>query len=418
MTCILLRLRSLAILCACVGLMSLSGCQDRRLSQAVAPSDIETAPRDSVVARPSDRVSSIFQEDPSAATEADAAVAWAIANLPEDSLSADTVAQAANALLRVPNAVVSDKLIETRLRPECSNYSKFGETVDLRDIAFVLAGTGAPDITPQRLLDNAVNLLPGGNSLLRDIAFIPGQTNPCQFNIQLRFIGNDLNASQQALVRQAADRWTSAIVSDLPEESFRPSEFNLNQCVPNVPDDELQVDDIFIDVSVAEIDGEGEIKAIAGPCLFRSGSSSLPIYGFIEFDAADLLQIDRNGRFENIALHEIAHVLGFATLWSEAGLIGSQSENGTTVPVFTGEHAVRAYAELGGSGGVPLEIDAPEDANGSHWRQSVFGNELMTFEGQVGFVPLSRVTIAQFADLGYEVNLDAADPYELPNPPR
>ena len=52
----------------------------------------------------------------------------------------------------------------------------------------------------------------------------------------------------------------------------------------------------------------------------------------------------------------------------------------------------------------------------SHWREAVFGNELMTGFINQGVNPVSRLTIASLADLGYQVNLEAADAYMLPSP--
>ncbi len=49
----------------------------------------------------------------------------------------------------------------------------------------------------------------------------------------------------------------------------------------------------------------------------------------------------------------------------------------------------------------------------SHWSESVFQNELMTGYAS-GDLALSRMTIASMADLGYRVNLNAADAYTLP----
>ena len=49
----------------------------------------------------------------------------------------------------------------------------------------------------------------------------------------------------------------------------------------------------------------------------------------------------------------------------------------------------------------------------AHWRESVFGNELMTGFVDAGTNPLSRVSVASMADLGYAVNLAGADPYTL-----
>ncbi|MFP6765474.1 MAG: hypothetical protein VB858_17735, partial [Planctomycetaceae bacterium] len=46
----------------------------------------------------------------------------------------------------------------------------------------------------------------------------------------------------------------------------------------------------------------------------------------------------------------------------------------------------------------------------AHWRESVLGSELMTGFINTGFNPLTRLTIAQFADLGYQVDFARADP--------
>ena len=64
-------------------------------------------------------------------------------------------------------------------------------------------------------------------------------------------------------------------------------------------------------------------------------------------------------------------------------------ENDSLAPIVLGKNAARAYAELGGSGDLPVEIEARKDANFLEWRQTMFGNELMMFVGPVGSFPLS-----------------------------
>jgi Leishmanolysin len=64
---------------------------------------------------------------------------------------------------------------------------------------------------------------------------------------------------------------------------------------------------------------------------------------------------------------------------------------------------------------VPVENTGGPGTADSHWRETVFRNELMS-----GFIaepgnPLSRMTVASLGDLGYEVDLEAAEPYVLPN---
>lgn len=64
---------------------------------------------------------------------------------------------------------------------------------------------------------------------------------------------------------------------------------------------------------------------------------------------------------------------------------------------------------------VPVENTGGVGTRDSHWRETIFKNELMT-----GFVggkpnPLSRVTVASLKDLGYVVDLSKAEKYKLPD---
>jgi hypothetical protein len=84
-------------------------------------------------------------------------------------------------------------------------------------------------------------------------------------------------------------------------------------------------------------------------------------------------------------------------------------------PRFTGSHAIQAYQAIGGDGDVPVENQGGEGTRDAHWRQSVLGNERMTgFSAAPGVPqPLSVVSLASFRDLGYAVDLDAADSFAL-----
>ena len=66
-------------------------------------------------------------------------------------------------------------------------------------------------------------------------------------------------------------------------------------------------------------------------------------------------------------------------------------------------------------GGVPVENTGGAGTVDSHWRESVFTTEIMTgFVSPVGTPnPLSRITLASLADMGYDVNYGAADSFRL-----
>ena len=174
------------------------------------------------------------------------------------------------------------------------------------------------------------------------------------------------------------------------------------------------IDDIVIDASAIAIDGRGGILGQAGPTQLRPGSF-LPAAGVMEFDSADLATMERDGSLVSVITHEMGHVLGIGTNWDELGL---RQGAGTVNPTFTGASAMHEFAALSGGAAtraVPLANVGGPGTRDAHWRESVFGNELMTGFLNDGPNPLSRLTIAALQDMGYEVGFASADPYALPS---
>ena len=139
------------------------------------------------------------------------------------------------------------------------------------------------------------------------------------------------------------------------------------------------------------------------------------------FDLADANDLDANGTFERTVLHEMAHVLGFGTIWARKGLIADSSTTGNEDAHFTGEAAVAAFDLVGGASyddgaKVPVENLGDQGTRNGHWRELVFRHELMTGLIDGPDDPLSIVTLASLEDLGYEVKYDGvAEEYALPN---
>lgn len=214
------------------------------------------------------------------------------------------------------------------------------------------------------------------------------------FSIQLRMTG--LTAAQQTIFQQAADRWAQIITGDLPNATYNG----------------VTVDDLLIDASATTIDGAGGILGQAGPDRFRSGTS-IPYHGIMEFDSADLANLQAGGGLIYTVMHEMGHVLGIGTIWSTRGLL---SGAGTSNPIFTGAQATAQYNALFGTNatGVPVENTGGSGTRDAHWRETTFGNELMTGWLNNGVNPLSRVTVASLADLGYQVDITRADSYTGP----
>lgn len=212
------------------------------------------------------------------------------------------------------------------------------------------------------------------------------------FQITLNMTG--LTASQQTIFQQAAARWSQVITGDLPNATYRGQ----------------TVDDLLINASATAIDGVNGILGQAGPDAFRAGTD-LPYHGVMEFDSADLASMERSGLLFSVVLHEMGHILGIGTIWEDLGLL---SGAGTSNPIFTGAQATAAYNQIFGTSarGVPVENTGGAGTADSHWRETILTNELMTgWAGPGTNLPLSRITVASLADLGYTVNFAAADSY-------
>jgi hypothetical protein len=224
------------------------------------------------------------------------------------------------------------------------------------------------------------------------------------FNITLRF-NNGVPPFVQSIVNAAKVRWETVItqgVFDIPVK------YDAGLCLDDKPFSG-PIDDVQVIIAVLPIDGPGGILANAGPCFNRAISSpqnpGIPLISRIVFDSADIY----TPTVFDVAVHEMAHTLGHGLIWEAKGLI---KNSGTAKPLFAGLNAAREYQRLGGRGLVPLEPRVEQ-----HWDEAIFGNELMTPFVLLGTNLLSRVTVASLKDMGYSVNLLAADAYLLPRRP-
>lgn len=219
---------------------------------------------------------------------------------------------------------------------------------------------------------------------------LPGTGSGFQVTLSL----SGFTPSQVAIFHEAAARWSEIIRGDIPD----------------VMSNGVLIDDVRITARARSIDGVGRVLGQAGPTAFRAGTS-LPYLGMMEFDSADMANMEQNGRLLTAVFHEIGHILGFGTIWTRRGLL---SGAGGASPTFLGKQATAVYNDLfqANAAGVPVEGNAsPVGSRDSHWSETVFRNEAMTPYLSGATHPASQVTIASMADLGYEVDLNAADAF-------
>jgi hypothetical protein len=195
------------------------------------------------------------------------------------------------------------------------------------------------------------------------------------------------------LFQNALARWESIITADLPSAVYQG----------------ITIDDLRIEAVVTKIDGiSSAVNTLAYASPTHARSDYLPYRGTMTFDEVDFATWD-DTFLTDVILHEMGHVLGVGSIWSYKGLVSGRGNN----IQFTGMEARKAYQELLGPL-APLPSGLPLDSTGGHWRESTFGNELMT-PYLIGTPnPLSKITIASLKDVGYTVNLGLADLYPLP----
>src|SRR5262249_33799379 len=215
------------------------------------------------------------------------------------------------------------------------------------------------------------------------------------YTIEIPFLGG-LTDRQKAAFQHAANRWTTAIVGDLPDVMVGGERIN----------------NLRITAQGTDIDGPGNILGQAGPNRLRPANAGaaafLPATGDMQFDTADLAQMEQNGTLDDVITHEMGHVIGIGTVWTRKNLLKGANTNN---PTFVGPNAMREYGKLKNAAGpipVPVENMGGQGTANSHWREAVFNAELMTGFVDIGGNPMSRMTVASLQDLGYQVNLDAA----------
>jgi hypothetical protein len=234
---------------------------------------------------------------------------------------------------------------------------------------------------------------------------------PKSYHIDVRFL-TTMSASQQATFTNAANRWEELIFGDVPDLAVS---LPAGSCGSGSPALNETIDDVVIFASIDSIDGLGKILGQAGPCAVRQ-NTRFPLLGVMEFDSADVANLEAAGQLGLVIEHEMGHVLGYGILWS--GLLAG---GGGPDPHFVGAQALAAFDQVGGSAyagtKVPVENCNPcTGTRDSHWRETVLKAELMTGFLSFGTNPLSVVSTASMGDLGYLVNYAGSDPYFLTLP--
>ncbi|MBC8142707.1 MAG: peptidase, partial [Armatimonadetes bacterium] len=173
------------------------------------------------------------------------------------------------------------------------------------------------------------------------------------FNIVVNFTSTP-TASQAAAFASAEATWESLISGYL------------------TPFAQTNFTSLPISASITPIDGVGGTLGSAGPNTAQSDATYIIARsGSMQFDSADTTGLEANGTFDDVILHEMAHVMGFGTLWELNDVVSAARINGEPTE-YIGVNALAAWrTEYGQTGAtfVPIEQGGGPGTRGGHWAE-------------------------------------------------
>ena len=244
-----------------------------------------------------------------------------------------------------------------------------------------------------------------------------------RFRIDL-VLDSILTSAQKTLVTSVANKWESVLLGGATNPIQFESDVDVTDCgtVGRVIESGHFVE--TVELHVRKLD-DPDWLYLANYCLALSGTWTPIIVGLAvnfdrlerEYHASEGFAVLARAMGLMLGMYEWAnHKRGTvgepSRDWLD-GLPGADSH-------FTGQLAGVAFDLVGGSdyqgNKVPLENNGGFGSDG-WWRGAVFGDEIMSSNPiSGGNRPFSLVTAYAFADLGYHIDREAVEPYQLNNP--
>ncbi|WDQ16949.1 leishmanolysin-related zinc metalloendopeptidase [Rhodopirellula sp. P2] len=219
--------------------------------------------------------------------------------------------------------------------------------------------------------------------------------------IQVNYSGE---AQYQSAFDSAAATWQS-LLTDYQDGLVASRSFGSSATIGQV------LSGVDISASFGFVDGPGNTLGQAGYTAFAFDQSGfkLATNGTMEFDSADFGSLT-SGQIDSLILHEMGHVLGFGTLWTDNGVYVNGSGE------FTGSEATAVWQNDFSQTGTPdVELGGAMGTSNAHWNEPDGGGVLsgitdslgrdMRDELMTGWLNpnafISELTLASFRDIGF-----------------
>lgn len=237
-------------------------------------------------------------------------------------------------------------------------------------------------------------------------------TCSAEFIIQVNYTGDQ---TYKPIFDDAALRWQSLI------PGYR-NGFVIDRTSGSSAALGSQLTTLQINASVTFIDGSGGILGSAGPSEYAVDQQNfrLATDGSMRFDSADVTSLVNSGVFDDVILHEMAHVMGFGTTWDFNNVYVDGSGE------FTGAVATSFWQSEFGQIGTPnVERGGGSGTMDGHWNEVDGGAGFtnirdslgrdMRYELMTGWLNndsqgspfISNMTLGSFFDIGYQANFQA-----------
>lgn len=209
------------------------------------------------------------------------------------------------------------------------------------------------------------------------------------FNIDLSFSGSSsYTDNQRAVFAQAENYWESVI------SGYQPG---------------IEINSLAITIDSFDGEESGSLGYGGPTSLDYQAGYVLATQGYLSLDTLDVSRLYGDGRLYDLIVHELAHVMGFGTLWGSNLMSINGAWLGNSLYVkgsyqYTGAAALAAYQANYNrlATYVPVEnTGTPGDGTiDAHWEEDIFGRELMTgWMNESNFI--GAVTLGSFVDIGY-----------------
>lgn len=178
-----------------------------------------------------------------------------------------------------------------------------------------------------------------------------------------------------SVVRAAVMASLARIEPIIAATPLAPVNMKLNPgvCGLGFPSTDRVVEGMEARLVIRTFDGPGGALGLTDVCAQKTGGMSL--LAGITIDASDIPSLATSGNLVDVLTHELLHALGvgFFGPWSAFVLDRSVPD-----PRYGGVWGISAYQSLGGLDATVPVANGVGEAPGDHWRESVFGRELMT----------------------------------------